>query len=216
MTISFTGDICCYSREAIEATKPHIEAQHLIISISSGHKAPSVRLPICKTTVAVLPLVFSDLIDADARNAFTKEQAKDVWDFLDRYDGQYNRILIHCDAGLSRSPAMAFAINEVVLGRKTDFGRAAHKPNPLVYRLMLEEGLKHKEKKAAMQDNHAGIKTRIHDIEVHTFRKGQWWLTILSSDNGVQPNVALTREYAMALEHHKNSCLHAYDHKTLL
>jgi predicted protein tyrosine phosphatase len=130
-----------YSRGAVERIAPH-EEPHAIISISS---APDdlARLPVNQATAGVLRLSF---LDADQPSAntpqetlFSPAQAAQVWDFLSPRRN-IARLVLHCDAGLSRSPAVAAAVSRVFCGDDADFFRR-YSPNRLVYRRLLEEAV---------------------------------------------------------------------------
>ncbi|HVH42669.1 MAG TPA: hypothetical protein VM925_10005 [Labilithrix sp.] len=48
------------------------------------------------------------------------------------------RIVIHCDAGISRSAAVAAALSRALRGDDTEFFTGKYKPNMRVYRLLLD------------------------------------------------------------------------------
>lgn len=68
---------------------------------------------------------------------FTDEQATEVCEFVaGEVEDDVQRILVHCDAGVSRSAGMAAALAKFYTGDDMWFFR--HKrPNMLVYRLMM-------------------------------------------------------------------------------
>jgi len=93
-----------------EAYQPH--GAEICISISDPKSRP-VRLS--NDFTAVLRLTFSDIavpsmLPFDV--LFAPEHAHEILDFVDRWPG-VERIVIHCAAGLSRSPAVSMALCEL-------------------------------------------------------------------------------------------------------
>lgn len=122
-------DFYVYSRNALDAARPH-DVPHVIISITSSPE-DIARLRANKMCRGVLRLSF---LDADAPSdqytedvLFSQEQAMKVWQFI-----------VHCDAGVSRSPAVATAISKVLMGDDTEFFGGRYRPNMRVYRTLLE------------------------------------------------------------------------------
>jgi predicted protein tyrosine phosphatase len=68
---------------------------------------------------------------------FTAEMAEKVWDFVEGVWDKADVLLIHCNHGMSRSPAVAAAIAKTKHGDDQEWFRRKS-PNRLVYRLMLE------------------------------------------------------------------------------
>ncbi|MEZ4253826.1 MAG: hypothetical protein R3B99_36945, partial [Polyangiales bacterium] len=128
-----------HSRPAIEASTPPEEA-HVVISITTTADDAAV-LPDAPSRVAVLRLVFPDADVAVAglsKDAlFSSDHADRVWDFLDAHRDAITCVVLHCDAGMSRSPGVAAAIARVEHGDDTFFFRRYH-PNMRVYRTLLE------------------------------------------------------------------------------
>ena len=81
-----------------------------------------------------LQLVFQDICDSRDRNAFSFEQAKRITQFISGLPADITDLFIACDAGCSRSPAIAAALLRAS-GRsdKTIWGNPRYYPNPLVY-----------------------------------------------------------------------------------
>jgi predicted protein tyrosine phosphatase len=84
-----------------------------IISITKPGRGPAnLRWGWC----GILRLSFHDLSTEERRNSsrqiFSHEQAREVWTFVDDHAPFVDGILIHCDAGISRSAAVAKAIAE--------------------------------------------------------------------------------------------------------
>jgi predicted protein tyrosine phosphatase len=133
-------DIFVYSRSALSMVAPH-DVAHVIISItSSTDDVASLRIhPTCR---GVLRLAF---VDAEVgsppyigSDLFSQEQARSIWDFVRQHVGQIERIVVHCDAGVSRSPAVAAALSRVLNGDDAAFFGGPYRPNMHVYRTLLE------------------------------------------------------------------------------
>jgi predicted protein tyrosine phosphatase len=132
-------EVYVYSRSAIEATRPH-EVPHLIISITSG-AGDVARLRTTAACRGILRLVFPDA-DASSElfaeaDLFSAEKAAQIWSFVRAHD-DVERIVVHCDAGMSRSPAVAAALSKVLTGDDSDFFGGRYRPNMRVYRLLLD------------------------------------------------------------------------------
>lgn len=95
--------------------------------------------------VGLLQLGFWDISQPktyDARLAgklFTKEQAKQVLDFANEMMPKIETMLVHCEMGLSRSPAIAAALENIFYGKGSEatyFNK--YIPNVLVYKTITE------------------------------------------------------------------------------
>jgi|SRR5580658_7258178 predicted protein tyrosine phosphatase len=134
-------DFFVYSRKAIELVRPH-EVPHVIISITStrddvavlranDHCRGILRLSFLDADESSEPMVGSEL--------FSLDQARQIWTFVERHQGDVQRLLVHCDMGISRSPAVAAALALILNGNGDEFLLAdQYVPNTLVYRLLLE------------------------------------------------------------------------------
>jgi hypothetical protein len=91
--------------------------------------------------VGLLQLVFRDTTNVDHEHHFVKQDARAVLDFVEKYWDQIEVLLVHCEAGLSRSPAIAAAISYIKFGRGTDnqYFEGKFWANYLVYKTILEE-----------------------------------------------------------------------------
>lgn len=132
-------EIFVYSRGAIERLAPH-DVPHVIISITTTADDVA-RLPSGDQCKGVLRLAFLDA-DAprsdDATGLFSTEHATAICDFVEQHRRVVRRIVVHCDAGLSRSPGVAAALAVCLGGSDEEFFRR-YRPNMLVYRRLLEE-----------------------------------------------------------------------------
>ena len=144
------------NRRDVEATVMFGEP-HAFISIRTPRDPEEVRLPIAANTIDVLRLQFHDLdamptqpipillAGGDAGHGvvtadlFDEERARKVVSFVRKVRAQNEDalLIIHCDAGWSRSPGMAAAIEKGMLGRDDAYWFKHKTPNRLVYRTIL-------------------------------------------------------------------------------
>ena len=68
---------------------------------------------------------------------FGTRHADQVWDFVLGHRDEIGRVVLHCDAGLSRSPGVAAALSRVLVGDDSGFFKR-YRPNMRVYRTLLE------------------------------------------------------------------------------
>jgi len=117
-----------------------VRAAYLLISIRDPDKRP-VRLPRGGACIAVLELAFHD---AEPVAGFTPDRpitymsaddARAIWRFVRRHEGQYGAIVVHCEQGMSRSPAVAAALAEGLGLDASAFWRE-YQPNEYVYALV--------------------------------------------------------------------------------
>ncbi len=133
-------EIYVYSRSALEAARPH-EVPHIIISISSSPD-DLARIRVNDQCRGVLRLSFPD---ADApselhgeETLFSKAKAEEIWKLVRAHQGSIERLIVHCDAGLSRSPGVAAAISKALTGDDSQYFGGRYRPNMRVYRTLLE------------------------------------------------------------------------------
>ena len=121
---------------------------HIIISISTpGHRRSNpVRN---EHTLGVIQLRFHDLDRMPEPSAavhevygpivlFDARHARAVIDLVNDHCLDMKAVIVHCDAGLSRSPALAAALAKKMNGDDDYFFRD-YTPNRHVYRVMTEE-----------------------------------------------------------------------------
>ena len=132
--------IFVYSRSALDAVRPH-EVPHVIVSITS-HADDVARLRINEMCRGVLRLSFPDAeVPSDLHveaNLFSQQQAAEIWMFTQQHVSEIERIIVHCDAGVSRSAAVAAALARVLNEDDTEFFGGRYRPNMRVYRMLLE------------------------------------------------------------------------------
>ena len=88
--------------------------------------------------VGLLQLYFLDRTQ-HGEDTITQEHVQQILDFVKEHWDKIDGLLVHCDAGLSRSPAVAAAIAKIFIGEGEDqpyFQR--YWPNYLVYKMILE------------------------------------------------------------------------------
>ena len=111
-----------------------------IISIMTA-ATQAVRLPKSDKCLGVLRLNFPDFVKPisgwEHAELFSPRMANQAWDFVETLPAP-EILLIHCEAGVSRSAAIGAAIAKV-LGQDFEMYFEKFYPNPLVYRIMLEE-----------------------------------------------------------------------------
>ena len=62
----------------------------------------------------------------------TPEQAKEIWQFVLQHDGKVGTVVVHCEQGMSRSPAVAAALCKGLGGNDSRFF-GEYQPNAYVY-----------------------------------------------------------------------------------
>ncbi len=89
--------------------------------------------------VALLQLAFVDITQPmPGYILFHDDHAHDIFDFVTQYWDWIDTLLVHCDAGISRSSAVAAAISRLKFGAEGEFLDEPFDPNPLVYRILRE------------------------------------------------------------------------------
>jgi predicted protein tyrosine phosphatase len=133
-----------FDRQTVERGVP-LQRPHVLISIfdPDSRRGPA-KLPPDPNRVDVLTLGFHDaLLPSDPENEgvppgihlLSDEQVRSVVDFVERHRNGVSAIVVHCNQGLSRSPAVAAAIAEH-LGEESNGFWKRHSPNATVYQLL--------------------------------------------------------------------------------
>ncbi len=104
------------------------------IQITSGHEFPALS---ADNRMGLLRLVFDDITDPDTPRSFTPALAAEILDFVASVWDQAEAFLIHCDVGLSRSPAVAAALSRIHYGDDGQWFELDF-PNRLVYEVLVE------------------------------------------------------------------------------
>jgi len=77
---------------------------------------------------------------------FTRENANQILDFVDKYKNQVDLIVTQCDMGISRSSGVAAALSKILNGNNDDIlNNLKFVPNDIIYKLILEEYRKRNE-----------------------------------------------------------------------
>lgn len=138
---SFTIEIIVTDRASVEAGLV-VRASYVLISIRDPDKPP-VRYRRGGGCRAVLELAFHD---AEPTPGFqptrpitlmTEDDAKAIWAFVQKHAADVGAIVVHCEQGMSRSPAVAAGIAK---GVGVDGQRffSEFQPNGYVYDLINE------------------------------------------------------------------------------
>ena len=132
-------EIFVYSRSGLDAARPH-EVPHVVISITSSPDDVA-RLRSNRNCVGVLRVSFPDVETASEQHPesalFSREHADAIWSFVREHLSAIERVIVHCDAGMSRSPAVAAALARVLNGDDAEFFGGRYRPNKRVYETML-------------------------------------------------------------------------------
>ena len=118
-----------------KAESHNFQFPHLLISISASNDKP--KFPKNKNRIAVLSLEFQDLNKPyKDYKIFNKKDAYSIFEFLER-NKEIKNIIVHCDAGISRSPGVAAALAKIFNGDDNKYFKE-YLPNMLVYKTMLD------------------------------------------------------------------------------
>ena len=119
------------------------QVPHLFISIYSTDSKPANITP-NEFTKGILAIHFDD-VEEDILDkgklypAITEDQAKEIWSYVDLAElAEVELIIVHCDAGTCRSPAVAAAIDLVINGSDTKWFQLPYLSNKKVYKTMLK------------------------------------------------------------------------------
>ncbi|MFB3819096.1 MAG: hypothetical protein ACE147_15640 [Candidatus Methylomirabilales bacterium] len=118
------------------------------ISITDPGSAPAeIACPECQ---AILRLSFSDVDhrEDDRAVVFSPAMAREILEFVQAWAPRVRTLVIHCEAGVSRSCATAAALARLRFGDDQEFFLRG-RPNMLVYRTLLEEALREASHEAA-------------------------------------------------------------------
>ena len=79
------------------------------------------------------------MVEVEDPKLFNKDQADQIISFVNRNWDKINVLMVHCEAGLSRSPAIAAAITYFKIGKdETQWYFHKYMPNGFVYKTILE------------------------------------------------------------------------------
>lgn len=132
-------DFVVHSRKAVEsAALPDVP--HVVVSITTS-PFDEARIPSSPHCLGILRLAFfdSDLpAEEDGPDGlFSRDDARQIWRFVLPLREKLNCIVLHCNAGVSRSPGVAAALSNVLCGDDQAFFER-YRPNQRVYLLLLD------------------------------------------------------------------------------
>ena len=87
--------------------------------------------------VGLLRLVFEDTEEAETPESFNPTLATELLDFVEQMWDKVDVFLVHCQVGLSRSPAVAAALCRIYYNHDGRWFESIF-PNRLVYQLLIE------------------------------------------------------------------------------
>lgn len=138
--------IVCDRRE-IEAGLP-MRVPFVLISISD----PGTRLPRPRVSALCMARLFLRFHDAEPSAIFplppeiklmTPADARAIWKFVFKWKDAVKAIVVHCEAGMSRSPAIAAALCQHFTGKADRFFQD-YQPNGFVFETTWRVGLSEK------------------------------------------------------------------------
>lgn len=131
----------CMARKILEKNINNFDMPTIIISIRSIGDTPPKKLflhsnPQIKSFIT---LAFDDVTTYHANYyPITEQQARKIAKFVMRYKDSVEQIIVHCDAGISRSAGVAAAIAKYLNGSDDDFFvRSPYTPNMTCYHKVL-------------------------------------------------------------------------------
>jgi predicted protein tyrosine phosphatase len=123
-----------------DVQKARINGNHAYISMADSDQDPAA-LPQGEDCVDILRLFFDDVLGEGDQGrpitAFSREHAGMILDFWERNRDRIDTLVIHCNGGQCRSPAVAAALERIETGDDDRWFRSK-RPNILVYRTLLE------------------------------------------------------------------------------
>lgn len=122
------------SQETAEAASSMLYDRTAIISVVNIPGWP-VDFADNDNLVAVLALQFADT-SCDGPSSFNTEQAEEIRDFLRDVLSRIDRLIVHCEFGVSRSAGIAAAILKTLCGDESSiFGNPWFVPNMRCFRM---------------------------------------------------------------------------------
>lgn len=135
--------ILVHDRETVERGFV-MRLPYILISIRDPDKKP-VRYRRTALCVAVLELAFHDaeptvgFKPSKPLTYMTDKDAEAVWRFVREHESRYSAIVVHCEQGMSRSPAVAAGLAEG-LGLHSDKFWRDYQPNHYVCNMISSGG----------------------------------------------------------------------------
>ncbi len=114
-----------------------IREKHVVISIS-GSEDTETLIPNNINRLGTLFLKFDDVEDINEKYIyFDRGQAKEILQFIEKFCSQVSLIIVQCQAGLSRSVAVASALSKII-NNSDDYIFTKGIPNMFVYTTILD------------------------------------------------------------------------------
>ena len=132
----------CMARKILEKNINNFDVPTVIISIRSIGDTPPKKLFFHSNHQVkdFITLAFDDVTTyCQGYYPITEQQARKIAKFVMRYkDSRVEQIVVHCDAGISRSAGVAAAIAKYLNGNDDDFFvRGPYTPNMTCYSKVL-------------------------------------------------------------------------------
>jgi predicted protein tyrosine phosphatase len=131
------------------------EPQDAAVCVSVGDPdQPDV--PLSPRFASVLRLKFSDIVEDSGLPSdvlFDRSHARTLLEFLDHWS-RVDTVVVHCRAGLSRSPAIAIAIAELNGDRVADLEREHPLWNKHVRATIVGTALEHRDAEPTVEPRH--------------------------------------------------------------
>lgn len=110
-----------------------------IISISSWGDEQVLLFQTEENKIKSIFRIIFDDVGAGEIGCMTREDAAQIANFAKRVANRVDKIIVHCDAGVSRSAGTCAAIMKYLTGNDNQiFDNKFYKPNMHCYRLVLE------------------------------------------------------------------------------
>ena len=123
------------SERAAETASYELKDRTAIISVRNMDAEPVL---FCEgpQLIGVKTLYFADTSE-DTPDSFSKAQAEEIKDFLLQMLGKIDRLIVHCEFGVSRSAGIAAAVLDALTGDSSViFNDSWYVPNMRCYRLV--------------------------------------------------------------------------------
>ena len=126
------------SKQQIKSTQYNqIKEKHIVISISGSGDEETI-IPPNPHRLSQLFLKFDDIEDImDNYIFFDRSMAQEILDFVEKYCNQISLVIVQCQAGLSRSVAVASALSKII-NFSDDYIFTRGIPNMFVYTTILD------------------------------------------------------------------------------
>ena len=128
-------------RASVEMDLVAIRPPYVVISVHDPDRRPP-RIPKKPGLRDVLCLGFDDAVPSGASPIgtsvpMTEDHAQQVCAFVRKWSSQVETVVVHCEQGVSRSPAVAAALSKCLGLDESEFYRFYY-PNPHVYLMVAE------------------------------------------------------------------------------